>query len=316
VQSAIRKRVRRGDGSISRRARARRRTDRRRARRARTEHDDPAGLSRRRIDTPTLRYPDAHAGQRAALRRRGPGIARARASLLPRGRGDMVVRPAATAYDTAGDRAGCRLCLWICRWRHPTQRRMRTARPERFGADGARRQRVRTQARRARRARPSLRASRALRSTLQATVAQPAKIDNDLYVRDYSRAACYKLRRGVRHRRAEHVRDRGLGPRSTRGFQRSDRPLTDSACVYCGNCIGVCPTGALMFNRNTTCGRQARGTSRRRPSPTRSARTAAWATSVHVQGNQIVRARIAARSRRHRQPLGIKGASAAFVQNR
>jgi predicted molibdopterin-dependent oxidoreductase YjgC len=24
-------------------------------------------------------------------------------------------------------------------------------------------------------------------------------------------------------------------------------PLTDSACVYCGNCIGVCPTGALAF---------------------------------------------------------------------
>ena len=23
-------------------------------------------------------------------------------------------------------------------------------------------------------------------------------------------------------------------------------PLTDSACVYCGNCIGVCPTGALF----------------------------------------------------------------------
>jgi NAD-dependent dihydropyrimidine dehydrogenase PreA subunit len=26
-------------------------------------------------------------------------------------------------------------------------------------------------------------------------------------------------------------------------------PLGDSACVYCGNCIGVCPTGALMFKR-------------------------------------------------------------------
>ena len=24
-------------------------------------------------------------------------------------------------------------------------------------------------------------------------------------------------------------------------------PLDESACVYCGNCIGVCPTGALMF---------------------------------------------------------------------
>jgi len=23
--------------------------------------------------------------------------------------------------------------------------------------------------------------------------------------------------------------------------------LPDSACVYCGNCIAVCPTGALMF---------------------------------------------------------------------
>jgi predicted molibdopterin-dependent oxidoreductase YjgC len=23
--------------------------------------------------------------------------------------------------------------------------------------------------------------------------------------------------------------------------------LEESACVYCGNCIGVCPTGALMF---------------------------------------------------------------------
>jgi len=25
------------------------------------------------------------------------------------------------------------------------------------------------------------------------------------------------------------------------------RQLPDSACVYCGNCIAVCPTGALMF---------------------------------------------------------------------
>lgn len=24
-------------------------------------------------------------------------------------------------------------------------------------------------------------------------------------------------------------------------------PLPNSACVYCGNCIGVCPTGELMF---------------------------------------------------------------------
>jgi predicted molibdopterin-dependent oxidoreductase YjgC len=39
---------------------------------------------------------------------------------------------------------------------------------------------------------------------------------------------------------------------SGRGFDAGistefDVALPDSACVYCGNCIGVCPTGALMF---------------------------------------------------------------------
>ena len=28
-----------------------------------------------------------------------------------------------------------------------------------------------------------------------------------------------------------------------------DAPLPESACVYCGNCIGVCPTGALKSVR-------------------------------------------------------------------
>jgi predicted molibdopterin-dependent oxidoreductase YjgC len=82
-----------------------------------------------------------------------------------------------------------------------------------------------------------------------ATVAQPAKIDNELYVRDYSRCVlCYKC-----------VEACGTDAQNTfaiaiagRGFDahvstESDRPLTDSACVYCGNCVGVCPTGALMF---------------------------------------------------------------------
>jgi predicted molibdopterin-dependent oxidoreductase YjgC len=26
-----------------------------------------------------------------------------------------------------------------------------------------------------------------------------------------------------------------------------DGSLPESACVYCGNCVGVCPTGALLF---------------------------------------------------------------------
>lgn len=78
---------------------------------------------------------------------------------------------------------------------------------------------------------------------------QPVKIDNELYVRDYSKCIlCYKC-----------VEACGKDAQNTfaiavagRGFEASiatefDVPLPDSACVYCGNCIGVCPTGALMF---------------------------------------------------------------------
>ena len=81
-----------------------------------------------------------------------------------------------------------------------------------------------------------------------ATVAQPTKIDNELYVRDYGKCVlCYKC-----------VEACGVDAQNTfaiavagRGFDAHIAtewgvPLPDSACVYCGNCIAVCPTGALM----------------------------------------------------------------------
>jgi predicted molibdopterin-dependent oxidoreductase YjgC len=91
------------------------------------------------------------------------------------------------------------------------------AKPERFGADAA-------------------------------TVAQDVKIDNDLYVRDYSKCIlCYKCVSacGTDHQNTFAIAVAG------RGFDAHistelDVTLPDSACVYCGNCIAVCPTGALM----------------------------------------------------------------------
>ena len=82
-----------------------------------------------------------------------------------------------------------------------------------------------------------------------ATVAQPPKIDNDLYIRDYSKCIlCYKCveacGKDAQNTFAIAVAGRGFDARIS---TESARPLTDSACVYCGNCIGVCPTGALMF---------------------------------------------------------------------
>ena len=81
-----------------------------------------------------------------------------------------------------------------------------------------------------------------------ATVAQPVKVDNDLYVRDYAKCIlCYKCVEGCgsdwQNTFAIAVAGRGFDARIATEYAA---PLPDSACVYCGNCIAVCPTGALM----------------------------------------------------------------------
>ena len=81
-----------------------------------------------------------------------------------------------------------------------------------------------------------------------ANMRQPPKIDNDLYVRDYSRCIlCYKCVEAcgvdAQNTFAIAVAGRGFEAQISTEF---GVPLPESACVYCGNCIGVCPTGALM----------------------------------------------------------------------
>jgi predicted molibdopterin-dependent oxidoreductase YjgC len=82
-----------------------------------------------------------------------------------------------------------------------------------------------------------------------ATVHSPIKVDNELYVRDYSKCIlCYKCVDACgeqwQNTFAITVAGRGFDARISTEFAN---PLPDSACVYCGNCIAVCPTGALMF---------------------------------------------------------------------
>ena len=81
-----------------------------------------------------------------------------------------------------------------------------------------------------------------------ATVGQPVKIDNELYVRDYAKCIlCYKCVEAcgvdAQNTFAIGVAGRGFHAHISTEFEV---PLTESACVYCGNCIAVCPTGALM----------------------------------------------------------------------
>jgi predicted molibdopterin-dependent oxidoreductase YjgC len=82
-----------------------------------------------------------------------------------------------------------------------------------------------------------------------ATVDQPVKAHDDLYVRDYAKCIlCYKCvdacGEQAQNSFAISVAGRGFDAHISTEF---DTRLTESACVYCGNCIGVCPTGALMF---------------------------------------------------------------------
>ena len=125
------------------------------------------------------------------------------------------------------------------------------------------------------------------------TVAQPVKIDNDLYVRDYAKCIlCYKCVEAcgtdAQNTFAIAVAGRGFDARiSTEG----NVPLPDSACVYCGNCIGVCPTGALMFRSEYEM-RQAGNWDESRQTQTDTICPycgVGCTLSLHVQDNRIVK---------------------------
>jgi predicted molibdopterin-dependent oxidoreductase YjgC len=126
-----------------------------------------------------------------------------------------------------------------------------------------------------------------------ANVHQEVKIDNDLYVRDYSKCIlCYKCVEAcgtdAQNTFAIAVAGRGFDAHiSTEG----DVPLPDSACVYCGNCIGVCPTGALMFK--TEHDMRETGTwdeSRQKKTDTICAYCGVGCTlTLHTQDNRIVK---------------------------
>jgi predicted molibdopterin-dependent oxidoreductase YjgC len=128
---------------------------------------------------------------------------------------------------------------------------------------------------------------------LAETVHQPTKVDNELYVRDYSKCIlCYKCVDACgeqwQNTFAIGVAGRGFESRISTEF---DVGLPDSACVYCGNCIEVCPTGALSFK--TEYDMRAEGTW----DESRQTQTTTVCTfcgvgcnlNLHVQDNSIVK---------------------------
>ena len=125
------------------------------------------------------------------------------------------------------------------------------------------------------------------------TVHQPVKVDNTLYVRDYSRCIlCYKCVEAcgddAQNTFAIAVAGRGFDARISTEF---DVKLPEGACVFCGNCIGVCPTGALMFRSEHEL-RQAKMWEEERQSVTRTICSFCGVgcnLELHVQDNRIVK---------------------------
>ncbi len=144
-----------------------------------------------------------------------------------------------------------------------------------------------------------------------ATVHSPPKIDNDLYMRDYSKCIlCYKCvdACGDQYQNtfAITVAGRGFDARISTEYAN---PLPDSACVYCGNCIAVCPTGALMFRSEHDL-REAAAWDESRQTHTDTICPycgVGCSLTLHVQDNQIVKVTSPADHDITRGNLCIKG---------
>ena len=75
----------------------------------------------------------------------------------------------------------------------------------------------------------------------------PVLDDNPFYTRDYSKCVmCWRCiqvcAEDVQNTYALTWGGRGFGSRVTTAFEDK---MPDTTCVFCGNCVGVCPTGAL-----------------------------------------------------------------------
>jgi NADP-reducing hydrogenase subunit HndD len=79
----------------------------------------------------------------------------------------------------------------------------------------------------------------------------PMLDDNPMFVRDYSKCIlCWRCVQvcadDAQYTYAINFEGRGFDTHIGTFF---DRPLPETSCVFCGQCVGVCPTGALKPKR-------------------------------------------------------------------
>jgi NADH dehydrogenase/NADH:ubiquinone oxidoreductase subunit G len=77
--------------------------------------------------------------------------------------------------------------------------------------------------------------------------------DNPMYIRDYSKCIlCWRCVQvcadDAQYTYAINFKGRGFDTGIGTFF---DKPMADTTCVFCGQCVGVCPTGALKPKRES-----------------------------------------------------------------
>ena len=144
-----------------------------------------------------------------------------------------------------------------------------------------------------------------------ARVQRPVKVDNELYVRDLGKCIlCYRCvaacGQDAQHSFAIAVAGRGFEAHIS---TEHDVALPQSACVFCGNCVGVCPTGALMFRseHELRLAGEWDATRQTRTETTCSFCGVGCPLTLHVQDNQIVKVTSPSESFITRGHLCIKG---------
>jgi NADH dehydrogenase/NADH:ubiquinone oxidoreductase subunit G len=75
--------------------------------------------------------------------------------------------------------------------------------------------------------------------------------DNPMYIRDYAKCVlCWRCvqvcAEDAQYTYAINFKGRGYETQISTFYEV---PMPESTCVFCGQCIGVCPTGALKFKR-------------------------------------------------------------------
>ena len=151
------------------------------------------------------------------------------------------------------------------------------------------------------------------------TVAQPVKIDNDLYVRDYSQVhPLLQVRRGLRHRRAEHLRHRGRRPRLRRPhLHRVRRPAARLGLRLLRQLHRRLPHRRAHVQeraRHARGGHLGRGPADARPTPICPYCGVGCTLTLHVQDNRIVKVTSPADVDGHPRPPVHQGALRLHVR--